>query len=218
MSYSEILSELLQGATTTLVVAFGAWLVGISVGLVLALVRGSRGPLVERPIGFVVTTLRSLPQLIVLYLVYFGLSAEGIQIESTTAAILALGIIEAAFMAEYYRAGFGTISDRQRDAGFSLGLSRFEVMRFVVIPQAIPFLIPPILNSFVGLLKTATLASAVGAPEILYRGQAIISRSGYIVQVSITIIALYVVVTWPLSQGVAVLERRAQEFRRARAT
>src|SRR2546426_176499 len=83
-----------------------------------------------------------------------------------------------------------------RGTGLSLGLSRLQVMRLVVLPQTTPFLIPPLLNTFIGLLKTATIASAVGAPEILYRGQAIISRSGIIIPVALSVIGLYVVVTW----------------------
>ena len=73
-------------------------------------------------------------------------------------------------------------------------------------------LVPPLLNSFVGLLKTATLAAAVGAPEILYRGQNAMSRTGQIVLVMGLIIALYVIVTMPLTRAVAVLERRLRSY------
>lgn len=218
MSFTSILADLLQGASTTAVITIGSWVVSLVVGLVMALIRTTPRRSVIYPMRFIVTTLRSLPQLVVLYLVYFGLAAEGISVDSLMAAILALGLCDSAFMAEYYRAGFQTISEQQRDAGYSLGLSRFEVFRFVVFPQAIPFLIPPVLNSFVGLLKTSTYASAVGAPEILYRGQAIISRSGNVVQVAVTVLLLYVVVTLPLAHLVSILEHRAQAFRRARVT
>lgn len=216
MTYPQIAVDLLRGAETTLVIAVGAWIVGLAIGLALALVRSSsRRSMIELS-RFVILVLRSMPPLVVLYLVYFGLSAEGISIASIPAAILALGLSEASFMAEYYRAGFTTVGEQQRDAGFSLGLSRLEVFLYVVIPQTIPFLIPLALNSLIGLLKTATLASAVGAPEILYQGQAIIERAGYIVPVAVTIIVLYVAVTLPLAHLVSRLERRAQSFRRAR--
>lgn len=216
MSFLAAFAELLRGASTTLSIALGAWIVGAVIGLVLSLTRSSSWRWSVEASAFGIVVLRSLPQLIMLYLVYYGLGGMGIQVDSLLAAILALGIVEAAFMAEYFRAGFLTISEGQRDAGLSLGLSRLGVYRHVVIPEAIPFLIPPTLNSFVGLLKRATLASAVGAPEIIYRGQALMTRNGYVAEVSLSIIILYVSVTLPLTHGVALLEKRAQGFRRSR--
>lgn len=216
MSYQAILAELLAGAQTTVIVSLGSWVLGIVLGMGLALLRGAPQRAVAAPTGFVITTLRSLPQLVVLYLIYFGLSATGVDLGSIEAAVIALGVIEAAFMAEYYRAGFLTVSGQQRDAGLSIGFSQFEVFRYVVIPQTIPFIIPSAVNSLVGLMKTATLASAVGAPEILYQGQQIYNRTGYIIPVALTIIVLYVVVTLPLTYVVSLLEQRSRSFRRAR--
>lgn len=207
---SETLADLLRGGIVTLQIASGAWLVGAALGLVLAVLQDLGVPAVKLLQSSLVVTLRSVPQLVILYLLYFGLGALGIQINSILAAILALGVADAAFTAEYYRAGFMTVPGTQREAGFSLGLSRVGVMMRIVIPQTIPFVVPPLLNSFVGLLKTATLAAAVGAPEILYRGQNAMSRTGQIVLVMVTIIGLYVVATMPLTRAVAVLERRVR--------
>jgi ABC-type amino acid transport system permease subunit len=131
------------------------------------------------------------------------------------AAIVTLGVTESAFTAEYYRAGFMTVPDSQREAGQSLGLSALGVFRLIVIPQTIPFVMPPLLNAFVGLLKTATLAAAVGAPEVLYRGQNDMTRTGLIVPIVIAIIGLYMLVTIPLTRAVARLERRARAYAHA---
>jgi His/Glu/Gln/Arg/opine family amino acid ABC transporter permease subunit len=210
-----ILAELLTGATTTGLIAFGAWVVAAVLGLLIAVVRNLRPPIIGGVLDGAVIVLRSVPQLIVVYLLFFGLGAIGLRLGGIVAVILALGITDAAFTAEFYRGGLRTVPERQREAGLSLGLSRLQVMRLVVLPQTIPFLIPPLLNTFIGLLKTATIASAVGAPEILYRGQAIISRSGIIIPVALSVIGLYVIVTWPLTQLVAVLESRVRARGRA---
>jgi His/Glu/Gln/Arg/opine family amino acid ABC transporter permease subunit len=210
-----ILAELLTGATTTGLIAFGAWVVAALLGLLIAVVRNLRPPIIGGVLDGAVIVLRSVPQLIVVYLLFFGLGAIGLRLGGIVAVILALGITDAAFTAEFYRGGLRTVPERQREAGLSLGLSRLQVMRLVVLPQTIPFLIPPLLNTFIGLLKTATIASAVGAPEILYRGQAIISRSGIIIPVALSVIGLYVIVTWPLTQLVAVLESRVRARGRA---
>jgi His/Glu/Gln/Arg/opine family amino acid ABC transporter permease subunit len=192
----------------TLEIAFGSWLVAVVLGLALAASRDLGHWAVRIPLVVLVTVLRSVPQLIVLYILFFGLPAVGVQIGSLTAAILGLGVTEAAFTAEYYRAGFMTVPETQRDAGSSLGMSRFAIMRLVVVPQAVPYVVAPLLNTFVSLLKIATLAAAVGAPEILYQAQQIYNINGEIVGVMALVIVIYIVVTIPLTRGVALLDKR----------
>jgi His/Glu/Gln/Arg/opine family amino acid ABC transporter permease subunit len=211
----EVFVDLLEGGIVTLQIASGAWLLAAALGLLLAVLRDLGFKAARVSLSSLVVALRSVPQLVILYLIYFGLGAVGIEVNSILAAILALGVTDAAFTAEYYRAGFMTVPWTQREAGLSLGLSHLGVLRWVVIPQAAPFVVPPLLNAFVGLLKTATLAAAVGAPEILYRGQNEMNRTGQIVLVVAVIIGLYVLVTMPLTRAVAVLERRVRRYAHA---
>jgi len=206
----EIVADLLRGGVVTLQIAAGAWLVSALFGLLCAIPQELGLAATRMSLGPVLLALRSAPQLVVLYLIYFGLGAIGIEINSVAAAIVALGITDGAFTAEYYRAGFMTVPWTQREAGTSLGLSRLAVFRRIVLPQTLPFVVPPLLNAFVGMLKTATLAAAVGAPEILYRGQNDMNRTGRIVFVMIIIIAVYVVATMPLTRLVGHLEHRAR--------
>jgi His/Glu/Gln/Arg/opine family amino acid ABC transporter permease subunit len=212
---ADILHDLLRGGVVTVEIAISAWAVAASTGLLLAVLRDLGGAVTRTFVISLITMLRSLPQLVVLYLVYFGVGALGVNVDSLVAAIVALGVTESAFTAEYYRAGFMTVPDSQREAGQSLGLSAVGVFRLIVIPQTIPFVMPPLLNAFVGLLKTATLAAAVGAPEVLYRGQNDMTRTGLIVPIVIVIIGLYVLVTIPLTRAVARLERRARAYAHA---
>jgi His/Glu/Gln/Arg/opine family amino acid ABC transporter permease subunit len=212
---AEIFYDLVRGGVVTVEIAISAWAVAAAMGLVLAVLRDLGGAAVRTLVVSLITMLRSLPQLVVLYLLYFGVGALGVNVNSLVAAILALGITESAFTAEYYRAGFMTVPDSQREAGRSLGLSALGVFRLIVMPQTIPFVVPPLLNAFVGLLKTATLAAAGGAPEVLYRGQNDMTRTGLIVPIVIVIIGLYVLVTIPLARAVAFLERRARAYAHA---
>jgi His/Glu/Gln/Arg/opine family amino acid ABC transporter permease subunit len=211
----DILTDLIGGGIITLQIAAGAWLVSAVLGLLFAIPRELGLKVIRVLLPSVLLSLRSAPQLVVLYLIYFGLGALGIEINSVVAAIVALGITDAAFTAEYYRASFMIVPWTQREAGISLGLSRLSVLRRVVLPQVIPFVVPPLLNGFVGMLKTATLAAAVGAPEILYRGQNDMNRTGRIVLVTIIIIALYVIVTMPLTRLVGYLEHRVRGYTHA---
>jgi len=211
MSHSEITRDLLHGAIATIEIAAGAWVVSALVGLVFALIRDA-AVLPVRLVAIAVTAvLRSTPQLILLYLVFFGLPSLGIDIGGMTTAIVVLGVADASFNAEYYRASLLTVPRTQRDAGMSLGFSRLGTLGFVVLPQAMLYMVAPLLNSFLSLLKTATLASAIGVPEILYRGQNDIQLTGHVTDVIVVVIILYVAACLPLIRVISHLERRTRE-------
>ena len=206
---------ILPGALVTIEISVGAWLVSATLGLALALMRDTRRPLLTIPVSLSVEVIRAVPQLVVLYIVFFGLGTVGINLDSLTAAVLGLGVADAVFTAEYYRAGFLTIPQTQRDAGLSLGLKPLQVTRHVIIPQTIPFVVPPLLNSFVGLMKSATLASAVGAPELLYGGRNYMETTGRVAPAAVAIMGLYIVATLPLTRAARNLEKRVRSRTRA---
>lgn len=210
MDTTQVISYVLEGAPTTLEIAVGAWLIGSILGLMLATAQ-QPGRLMGFAAASVITVLRCIPPLVLLYVVFFGLAQLGFSLPPIPSAAVALGLVEASFTAEYFRAGFLTVQPSQFEASYSLGLGKVATMRRVVVPQAVIFAVPPLLNSFVGLLKLATLASAVGAPEVLYRGQLVFEQSGHIVSVVISIIVLYLVFTIPLTQIIARLEVRLQK-------
>ena len=115
--------------SVTLQIAIGAWFLSAVLALVLAIPRELDLKAVIPSLSPLILSLRSALELVVLYLIYFGLGALGVEINSVVAAIAALGITDAAFAAEYYRAGFMTVPWTQREAGISLGLSRLGVFR-----------------------------------------------------------------------------------------
>jgi polar amino acid transport system permease protein len=202
------IAAVLPGAVVTIQITIFAWLISVVVGLLIELVRGANWRRTTLPLNASLGLLRSLPQLLVLYFVFYGLGSARIYLDSFTAAVIALGIADAAYSAEYYRASFLTVPVTQREAGSSIGLSRWKIMRLIVIPQAVPFLIPPLLNSFVGLMKAATLAAAIGAPELLYEGRNYMAISGQVGGVAVVIITVYLVATIPLTRLIGRLEQR----------
>ena len=209
MTNLQILTDVLSGAQATLEIAVGAWIVAATVGLGLAIVRDLGLLPIRFSVAASTAVIRAAPQLVLLYLVFFGLPSIGIAIDGLLTAILVLGIAEGCFNAELYRASFVTVPATQRDAGLSLGFSRFGVLRRVVIPQAMQYMIAPLLNSFVSLLKTATLASAIGVPEVLYQGQNDIERTGNLVLVVFIVVLVYAVFTMPILRLVDLYERRS---------
>ena len=210
-SYSSLSGEFLRAGIETLKIALGAWAVSAVAGLALAVARDAAIWPLKVVIALLTAVLRSIPQLILLYLVFFGLPSVGIQIDALLTAILVLGLADAAFNAEYFRGSLLTVPYTQREAGTSLGFSRLGTMRHIVLPQAMLYMIAPLLNSFLSLIKTATLASAIGLPEILYHSQNEIQTTGEVTRVIVVVIVIYAVVCMPLIRLTAYVERRTKE-------
>lgn len=204
----DIATTILPAGIVTMQITIGAWIVSAVGGLLLALLRQAGGPIVRLPLTGFIAIFRSLPQLVILYAVFFGTGSFHISLTSLIAAIIGLGLSDAVYSAEYYRAGFITVPNTQQEAGLSLGLSRLAIMRHIVLPQALPFLVPPLMNSFVGMMKAATLAAAIGAPEILYAGQLYMEKTGMVAIVAFVIIVLYMIATIPLTRFIARMESR----------
>lgn len=211
MTDAELTRELLAAGITTLEIATGAWLVSAVVGLFLALARDIGILPVRVLLSLLIAVLRSVPQLILLYLVFFGLPSLGYDVGGITTAILVLGVADASFNAEYYRASLLTVPFSQREAGMSLGFSQLGTLGFVVLPQAMMYMIAPLLNSYLSLLKTATLASAIGVPEILYHAENEIQLTGRVVGVMVVVMAIYIAACMPLIRLTARFEQRAKE-------
>jgi His/Glu/Gln/Arg/opine family amino acid ABC transporter permease subunit len=211
MSTSSMTSDLLDGLIETFKIAFGAWAISAVVGLLLAIVRDAAIWPVRMTVAVATAVMRSVPQLILLYLIFFGLPSVGIDVGALLTAVLVLGLADAAFNAEYYRGSLLTVPHSQREAGMSLGFSRVGTLRHVVVPQAMLYMIAPLLNSFLSLLKTATLASAIGLPEILYRAQNDIQTTGEVTRVILVVIVIYAVLCMPLIRLIAHVEQRTKE-------
>jgi His/Glu/Gln/Arg/opine family amino acid ABC transporter permease subunit len=211
MSTSSMTSDLLDGLIETFKIAFGAWAVSAVVGLLLAIVRDAAIWPVRMTVAVATAVMRSVPQLILLYLIFFGLPSVGIDVGALLTAVLVLGLADSAFNAEYYRGSLLTVPHSQREAGMSLGFSRVGTLRHVVVPQAMLYMIAPLLNSFLSLLKTATLASAIGLPEILYRAQNDMQTTGEVTRVIVFVIVIYAVLCMPLIRLIAYVEQRTKE-------
>lgn len=210
MHFSEIVLALLKGLAVTLQIAVGAWVLSVVLGIILGILTDMGARPVQWFVCVLVTLLRSIPQLVLLYLLYFGVGSLGLNVPAVVAAIVALGMTESAFASEYYRAALMTVPPDQREAGKSLGFSPIKVFVLIVLPQAVPYALAPLLNSFISLAKLATLAAAVGSPEILYTGQSMIQLTGEITLIILLIIAIYIAFSVPLSRVVRRLDARIE--------
>ncbi len=138
-----------------------------------------------------------------------GVSLDANQlITPLAAAILGLGLNEAAYMSEIVRAGIQSIDQGQSEAAGALGMSRIQTLTRVVLPQAMRVIIPPTGNEFIGMLKTTSLVSVLAVPELLYSAQIIYSKNLQVIPLLLVASIWYIIITTVFSIGQGYLERR----------
>ena len=211
---------ILDGLLMTLELTALAMIVGVALGILLAVMAVSRYPAVQAMSHLYVWVFRGTPLLVQLIfwfniaLVFpvVGIGAWQIPINTLVtpfaAALLGLGLNEAAYMAEIVRAGIGSVDKGQSEAGISVGMSEGQVMRHVVLPQALKVIIPPTANQTIGMLKNTSIVSVIGAQELLTKAQDIYARNFQVIELLIVASVWYLVMTTIASAFQFWLERR----------
>jgi His/Glu/Gln/Arg/opine family amino acid ABC transporter permease subunit len=197
----------------TVGVTIGALIVALLLGLAIALMRISR----VRPIRWIALVytdvLRGTPALVQLFIIYFGLSDLGLEFDPVSAAIIGLGINGAAYVGEIYRAGIEATHRGQMEAALSLGMTPLKAMRFIILPQAVRVMLPPLCNYAILLVKDTAIISTIAAPEIMFEARRLVqatfmhSISG---QIYLLCALFYLALTLPLSY----LAQRLEQARR----
>jgi His/Glu/Gln/Arg/opine family amino acid ABC transporter permease subunit len=206
--FPRFMPVLLDGAAIAAQVAAGALVVALIAGLLVALMTIAPLKPVRVAGRAYIELIRGTPALTQLFIIYFGLSDVGLELSPMTAAIVGLGGNFAAYFAEVYRAGIAAIHRGQREAALSLGLPPADIMRFVVLPQAVRIMVPPFCNLAIQLLLATSLVSTVAAPEIMFRARNLVMETYLSTQVYVLAALLYLAVSIPLSHMTARLERR----------
>ena len=174
----ESLGQLMAGLKITLEIAIVGMCIALVLGLIVALMRLSASRFYSTPADVYTQIMRGIPLLVLLFWIYYGVSAElNINFSPFSAGALALGLTGSAYMAEVYRGGINAIDPGQREAALAMGLHRGVALRSVILPQAFRVIIPPTVNVFVGLLKGATIVSVIGVADMLYVAQIVSLRT-----------------------------------------
>ena len=201
------LARVWEGMLNAAVITLGAVALGLVLGLVLALARGSR----RRPVSELARVLidigRSIPVLPILYLVYFGILDLWFPIPPEYAGMLALGVNLAFYMAELYRSGLQAVPKGAIEAGYSLGMSVGLVNRRIVLPIAIRVMLPAIGQLSVGTLLNSSLVSIIGGREVTTVSRDIIDLY-FSTPLWWAVAATYFILAFPLSRFFSLLERR----------
>jgi polar amino acid transport system permease protein len=203
--FAESLPKIVRAFVINIQLFVLAELLVLVVGLMLAILRGLPGP-VFFPVRLLSTIyvdfFRAVPGLLIIYLLGFGipgLAIPGIPNEPFPYAVVALTLVYSAYVSEVYRAGIDSVHWSQEAAARSLGLSRSQSLRYVVVPQAVRRVIPPLLNDFIGLQKDTVLVSVIGVVEIFRQAQ-IIKSATFNFTPFLAVSLVFIVITIPMAR------------------
>jgi His/Glu/Gln/Arg/opine family amino acid ABC transporter permease subunit len=201
------LTTLLGGWPETAGVAAASLVFALIVGLLIALLRLSRWRLLRFPAVAFVEFFRGTPALVQLFVIYFGLPDTGFQPSPLQAAIVGLGLNGAAYLSEIYRAGIESIHRGQMEASLSLGMTPASAMRYIILPQAIRTMLPPITNFAIVLLKDTAIIFAVGVVEIMALARNLVTETLQSAVIYLIAGVIYLCMTIPMARIAARLER-----------
>jgi polar amino acid transport system permease protein len=200
---------ILAGLGITIAYTVGTILLGLVIGLVTGLLRLSRNPMITAPLVAYVEIFRCTPLLVQIVWFYYALPVVlGIDIPAHVAAVLVLSLYTGAFYAEIIRGGVNSIERGQWDAARAIGMRRRQVMRHVILTQAVKRMIPPFMNQSIIQLKNTSLVSTIAVADLLYQGTIITAATYRPLEVYTMVAIIYFLVLFPLTLAAQQVERR----------
>jgi polar amino acid transport system permease protein len=199
---------LFEGAVTTLWLTVVSIIGGLIVGFALALMKLSRRAYLRVSASAYIWLFRGTPLLVQLIVIYTGLPEFGVKLSVVQSALIGLTLNEAAYLAEIIRAGITAVSQGQVRAARALGMREPQIMRYIVLPQALRIIVPPLGNSVNGLLKTTSVTSVISMEELLRRTQVLIQERFQVLELFAVAALYYLAMTtlWDFAQR--AIERR----------
>jgi polar amino acid transport system permease protein len=201
---------LARGLWLTLEISAVSLVFALLLGLVVGLARVSRNPAIADLAVFYVELIRGTPLLVQLYIVYYFIG-DLLHLSAFAAGVAALSVFTGAYVAEIVRAGIQSVHRGQTEAAQSLGLSGFQAMRFVILPQATRRILPPLAGQFINLIKDSSLVSVIALMDLTKAGREVVSSTFSPFEVWFTVAIMYLLLTGSLSWAVRRLEKRLQK-------
>ena len=199
--------ELLIGLWASVRLSAAAFGLATILGALIAVLRMS-GLIVGRGVSVIYLELvRNIPLLVLLYLFYYVLGPI-FGLSRWSAAILTLAIFHSALISEIFRAGINSVARGQWEAADAIGMSRAQAFRYIIVPQSVRFMLPPLTGEVVHLIKSSAIVSVIAVAELTTVGRNIISDTYMSFEIWFTVAAIYLALTLVLSFGVSALERR----------
>jgi His/Glu/Gln/Arg/opine family amino acid ABC transporter permease subunit len=201
------IANLLAGAVTTLWISSVSIAVGAPLGLVLALTRVWRVPVLSRAVAVFVSVIRATPAITLALFVFFGIPAMGLTLSPTVAALITLSINTSAFHAEIWRASIMDFPQNQAEAASAFGMTRLQAFRLIVLPQAWRASLPPMVNEMTFLIKSSPAIAVIGVVDLTRTASRIAAYTYDPLPPYISAAIIYAVVVFSLVRAQRVIER-----------
>ena len=197
-----------EGALLTLRVGAIGILLALAVGMVTAVARYWRIPILNTAAVIYTEFSRNTPLLVQLFFLYFGLPKVGIRISGEWCAIIGLAFLGGSYMAEALRAGLESVSTVQTESARVLGLTPFQTMMLVVLPQAEKNVLPALGNEVVTMVKESSICSTLGMVELMFAAKTVATATYISLAPYVLAAMMYFVITYPAGKAIEALERR----------
>jgi polar amino acid transport system permease protein len=210
VNFYDILAQLAQGISYTIIVTLVCSATGLVIGLTLASLRRLNISGVNPLIDIYTYIFRGVPVLVLLFMVYFGLPSVGIKVPPLMAMALSLGLVTSAYLAEVFRGAFNSVNADEILAGQAMGMSKLQVLWYIDLPQMFRFSVPGMINEFTSVLKYSPFAYTVGIPEITKQAIALTSTTLRGVEIYFAVGILYFAIYRILLFGIQLINRHYQ--------
>ena len=204
----EIFPFFLRGLWMTTKVAFISLILCTLIGFILGMIRSSNNVFLRRIVGIYVAFARGTPFVVQIFIVFFIFPEWGLQLDAFPAALLAMAIMGSAFVCEIVAGGISAIHKGQWEAASSSGLTKFQQLRLVIVPQAMKVIVPPLVGQYVLLIKDTSVVSVIGVMELTRVGWVTVVRIPEGLMVFALVGILYFSISYPLIVLSNYLERR----------
>ena len=198
----------IQAAGLTLRIAAIGILLSLAVGLICSTVQLLKIPVLRNVVGGYIELSRNTPLLVQLFFLYFGFPRLGIMISSELCGIIGLAFLGGSYMAEAFRSGIESVEQSQIESGLSIGLSRLQLFRYIVLPQAVSVSVPAFCANIIFLIKETSVFSAVALADLMYVAKDLIGLYYNTSEALFLLVIAYLVLLLPISVVSSLIERR----------
>lgn len=204
----KVIPMYIEAAFVTLYIGFMGILLAILVGLICCYISYFKIKGLQRIVKIYIELSRNTPLLVQIFFLYFGLPQLGIKLSGTVCGVIGLGFLGGSYISESFRGGLEAVSTTQIESGLSIGLNRWQLIRYVILPQAISISIPQISANLIFLLKETSILAAIAIPELVFTAKKLIGLYYKTNEALLLLTIGYLLLIFPLSILFRVLERR----------
>jgi len=200
--------QLVPSIIVTIELTICSFALAVAIGMILALGRLSHNRVLSGFARGYIELARGIPALTILFLIYFGLVPLGIVLDAFVAGFVGLGMSAGGYFAEVFRAGIQALHKGQREAAAAVGMTPYMSFRYIILPQALRIILPPMLNMLIILLKDTSLCSLISTPELMLRSKDLAMMSFLPMHLFVLAAVIYFILAWPMSLFTRRVERR----------